>query len=119
MTIPYDEKVTLLQKFHTFLDDPSWNYTKSTDKDRIVLENFTTVSKMCGLAISFCTRVYAEILSQRVKYFRGAKFEIQGTGANNGFAENKNGIAKSVSILQCFKFLKVILIGIHSISLVS
>ena len=45
MTIPYDEKVTLLPKFYTFLEDPSWNYSMSTAKDSIVLEDFTTVSK--------------------------------------------------------------------------
>jgi len=43
------------------------------------------------------------------KYFRGSKFEIDGTGTNEG-AENKNRTAKSVNILICFKFFKVILI---------
>jgi len=35
--------------------------------------------------------------------WEGEKFQIDGTGTNEG-AENKNRTAKSVNILLCFKF---------------
>jgi len=41
-------------------------------------------------------------------FFDGGEFEIDGMGTNEG-AENKNRTGKSVNILICFKFLKVIL----------
>ena len=44
MTIPLDDKVSMLQNFYKNLEDPSWKYMKSKDKDRIVLEDFPTVS---------------------------------------------------------------------------
>ena len=43
----------------------------------------------------------------RATSFRGAKFEINGKGNNEG-VDNKNRTAKSVNILICCKFLKVI-----------
>lgn len=45
MTIPLKEKVHMLQNFYTYLEDPGWKYTESKDKDRIVLEDFPTISE--------------------------------------------------------------------------
>ena len=47
--------------------------------------------------------------SRGTKYLGGEKFEIRGTGTNED-AENRNGTANSVSVLICFKLVKVILI---------
>lgn len=44
MTIPIPVKVPMLKSFYKNLWDPDWNYTESNDKDRIVLENFPSVS---------------------------------------------------------------------------
>ena len=43
MTIPNDEKIPMLRKFHTYLQDPKWKYMKSQEKDRKVLEEFPVV----------------------------------------------------------------------------
>ncbi|XP_022083418.1 squalene synthase-like [Acanthaster planci] len=45
MTIPLPEKIPMLQQFHEKLNDPTWNYTKSQEKDRIVLEDFQTIAQ--------------------------------------------------------------------------
>jgi len=42
----------------------------------------------------------------------GARFDNDGAGNNEG-AESNNRTAKSVSILKCFKFLKVIFIATY------
>ena len=44
MTIPREEKVELLQQFHTNLYKPDWNYTESNEKDKAVLEEFPKVN---------------------------------------------------------------------------
>lgn len=44
MTIPREEKVELLQQFHTNLYKPDWNYTESNEKDKAVLEDFPKVN---------------------------------------------------------------------------
>lgn len=44
MTIPVHVKVPMLMSFHKNLYDRSWNYTESKEKDRMVLEDFPTVS---------------------------------------------------------------------------
>lgn len=44
MTIPMEEKVTLLKSFHEKLFEPGWTYVNSQEKDRVVLENFNIVS---------------------------------------------------------------------------
>jgi len=43
------------------------------------------------------------------KYFKGAKFEIHGTGPKEG-AENINRTAKSVNILTCSNLFRIVLI---------
>ena len=43
MTIPREEKVELLQQFHTNLYKSDWNYTESNEKDKAVLEEFPKV----------------------------------------------------------------------------
>ncbi|XP_038052144.1 squalene synthase-like [Patiria miniata] len=45
MTIPLKEKIPMLQTFHEKLEDPTWNYTKSKEKDRIVLEDFQAIAQ--------------------------------------------------------------------------
>ncbi|XP_072028435.1 squalene synthase-like [Amphiura filiformis] len=45
MTIPVDEKSDLLVRFYTKLEEPEWTYNKSQEKHRIVLEDFTSISK--------------------------------------------------------------------------
>ena len=45
MTIEREEKVSLLCHFHTFLQQPDWSYQKSQDKDRVVLQDFPTISR--------------------------------------------------------------------------
>ena len=53
VTIPADVKSTMLCNFHTYLLDPDWKYLYSTEKDRIVLEDFPVV----------CCHLFAEIIS--------------------------------------------------------
>uniref|UniRef100_A0A8C4WX21 Squalene synthase n=1 Tax=Eptatretus burgeri TaxID=7764 RepID=A0A8C4WX21_EPTBU len=43
-SIPYHIKAPLLQSFHTRLYQPLWNYSESCEKDRQVLEDFSTIS---------------------------------------------------------------------------
>ena len=43
MTIPIKEKTDLLVAFYTKLEEPDWTYNKSQEKDKMVLEDFTTV----------------------------------------------------------------------------
>ena len=44
MTIPREEKVELLQQFHTNLYKSDWNYMESNEKDKAVLEEFPKVN---------------------------------------------------------------------------
>ncbi|XP_068937467.1 squalene synthase [Petaurus breviceps papuanus] len=44
MTISMEKKVPLLQNFHSYLYQPDWRYMESNQKDRQVLEDFSTVS---------------------------------------------------------------------------
>ena len=44
MTIPTDTKIPMLKDFHTYLQQPDWNYTESKEKDKAVLEKFPAVS---------------------------------------------------------------------------
>jgi len=43
VTIAADVKSTMLRNFHTYLLDPNWKYMGSTERDRIVLEDFPVV----------------------------------------------------------------------------
>jgi len=44
VSIPADVKSTMLQNFHSYLLDPNWKYMDSTEKDKVVLEDFPVVS---------------------------------------------------------------------------
>lgn len=44
MSIPLEQKLPLLQDFHTFLYQPEWSFSQSREKDRRVLEDFPTIS---------------------------------------------------------------------------
>ncbi|XP_074065617.1 squalene synthase isoform X2 [Macrotis lagotis] len=44
MSISMDKKVPLLKNFHSYLYQPDWRYMESTEKDRQVLEDFSTIS---------------------------------------------------------------------------
>ena len=44
MTIPNDIKIPMLESFYKNLTDPDWKFLKSNEKDKIVLEDFPTVS---------------------------------------------------------------------------
>lgn len=43
MSIPNSVKVPMLKEFHTYLLDPTWKFMNSTEKDKVVLENFPVV----------------------------------------------------------------------------
>ncbi|ERE90221.1 squalene synthase [Cricetulus griseus] len=42
MSISVEKKIPMLRNFHTFLYEPEWRFTESTQKDRQVLEDFPT-----------------------------------------------------------------------------
>ena len=44
MTIPLERKVPMLKEFHTYLYNADWKFLKSQEKDKVVLEDFLTVS---------------------------------------------------------------------------
>jgi len=44
VSIPADVKSTMLRNFHSYLLDPDWKYMDSTEKDKVVLEDFPVVS---------------------------------------------------------------------------
>lgn len=44
MSISVEKKIPMLRNFHTFLYEPEWRFTESTQKDRQVLEDFPTIS---------------------------------------------------------------------------
>ena len=46
MTIPDTVKIPLLKEFHTRLYDPEWKFMDSNEKDKVVLQEFPTVSKI-------------------------------------------------------------------------
>ena len=54
VSIPADAKSTMLKNFHTYLLDPNWKYMESTEKDKIVLEDFPTVSFPFLLYLCWC-----------------------------------------------------------------
>ncbi len=43
MSIPVDKKTILLKQFHTYLYDKDWRFMESTEKDKVVLEEFPVV----------------------------------------------------------------------------
>ncbi len=43
MSIPVDKKTTLLKQFYTYLYDKDWRFMESTEKDKVVLEEFQVV----------------------------------------------------------------------------
>ncbi|KAK7502962.1 hypothetical protein BaRGS_00005911 [Batillaria attramentaria] len=45
MTIPNQTKIPMLKGFYKNLQDPEWRYMDSKEKDRIVLEDFPTITK--------------------------------------------------------------------------
>ena len=52
MTIPNDVKIPMLKNFFKNLQDRQWRFTESKEKDRVVLEDFPTVSvSPCSLFI--------------------------------------------------------------------
>lgn len=52
MTIPNDVKIPMLKNFYKNLQDRQWRFTESKEKDRVVLEDFPTVSvSPCSLFI--------------------------------------------------------------------
>ncbi len=44
MSIPLTKKTAMLKEFHTHLYHKDWRFTESTEKDKVVLEEFPTVS---------------------------------------------------------------------------
>ncbi|ESN96008.1 hypothetical protein HELRODRAFT_68312, partial [Helobdella robusta] len=60
MTIEKSLKIKLLSQFHKFLYAESWNFTKSCSNDRIVLENFSVISK----EFRHLNKKYREIISK-------------------------------------------------------
>jgi len=44
VSIPADVKSIMLRNFHSYLLDPDWKYMDSTEKDKVVLEDFPVVS---------------------------------------------------------------------------
>lgn len=46
MTINTEEKVLMLQNFHSYLYEPDWRFMESKEKDRQVLEDFPTVMEL-------------------------------------------------------------------------
>nr|KAF6401005.1 farnesyl-diphosphate farnesyltransferase 1 [Rousettus aegyptiacus] len=46
MTINTEEKVLMLQNFHSYLYEPDWRFMESKEKDRQVLEDFPTVVEL-------------------------------------------------------------------------
>jgi len=56
VTIPADVKSTMLRNFHTYLLDPDWKYMQSTEKDRIVLEDFPVVCWQHSFALMYYIR---------------------------------------------------------------
>ncbi|KAI6656690.1 Squalene synthase [Oopsacas minuta] len=71
MNIPIDDKVTMLSNFYTYLQIPDWRYKESTEKDRIVLEDFPTISRAFrGLPIRY-QRVINDIAGQMGRGFAG------------------------------------------------
>ncbi|XP_064399813.1 squalene synthase-like [Halichondria panicea] len=44
MSIPVDKKTTLLKQFYTYLYDKDWRFMESTEKDKVVLEEFQVIS---------------------------------------------------------------------------
>ena len=61
MTISLEEKVPLLQGFYKHLYDPSWNYTKSKEKDNAVLEEFPTITEEFGRLGTMYQDIIADI----------------------------------------------------------
>src|SRR6218665_316109 len=61
MTIPYDEKVTLLQKFYTFHRDPSWNYTKALTRIALFLRTSQWSVKIVLLHLKLCILVFVPL----------------------------------------------------------
>ncbi|CAH1247876.1 FDFT1 [Branchiostoma lanceolatum] len=45
MTIPLDTKLDMLHNFYTYLQDPAWRFMDSNEKDKMVLEDFPTISQ--------------------------------------------------------------------------
>ncbi|XP_002735807.1 squalene synthase-like, partial [Saccoglossus kowalevskii] len=44
MTIPLDRKIPMLKAFYKYLNEPEWRFMESQEKDKIVLEDFPTIS---------------------------------------------------------------------------
>lgn len=77
MRLPVEQKVPLLLQFHSFLYQPHWSFTQSQEKDRMVLEDFPTISlefRKLGagyqeVIVDICQRMgagMAEYLEKRV-----------------------------------------------------
>ena len=61
MTIPLDEKVSLLRSFHSRLYEVDWKYMNSREKDRQVLEEFPIISEEFRNLDSLYQEIIADI----------------------------------------------------------
>ncbi|XP_072906433.1 squalene synthase isoform X2 [Hemitrygon akajei] len=59
MSIPLEEKVPMLQNFHTYLYQPEWRYSQSQEKDRQVLQDFPSIS----LEFRSLAKVYQDVIA--------------------------------------------------------
>ncbi|XP_033640753.1 squalene synthase-like [Asterias rubens] len=65
MTIPLKEKIPMLQTFYKNLEDTTWTYTKSNEKDRIVLEDFQSIAHEFR-SLSKCYRVVISDITDKM-----------------------------------------------------
>ena len=49
MSIDKSEKISMLERFSEYLEDPNWKYCESGDRYKIVLEEFPIVS--CNILV--------------------------------------------------------------------
>uniref|UniRef100_UPI00398E52E6 squalene synthase isoform X2 n=1 Tax=Pristiophorus japonicus TaxID=55135 RepID=UPI00398E52E6 len=59
MSIPLEEKIPMLQNFHTYLYQPEWRYSQSQEKDRQVLQDFPSIS----LEFRSLAKVYQDVIA--------------------------------------------------------
>ncbi|XP_067939396.1 squalene synthase-like [Watersipora subatra] len=61
MSIPIEKKVPMLKSFHTNLYNADWTFLKSQEKDKIVLEDFLTISHEFRMLKKEYQEIIAEI----------------------------------------------------------
>ena len=64
MNIPMEEKVTMLRSFSSYLDQEAWSYDKSSEKDKVVLEDFPSISRAFRGLPDNCQTVIRETAGQ-------------------------------------------------------